>query len=162
MPSDRQILKNQQAGALASSGAVDPNGEIVSYHTRANHIFKSGTENAATNVAETAGFRVRNKSTVKNIHLTTGTNVSNDATNYLRVYVYKRSSTGGSQTLLGSWNTATAAQGAITQWTPASFSLVNNTDLDVDAGSCITYHVGKFGSGQTLALATITVELESQ
>jgi hypothetical protein len=159
---DREHIKKQQAGSFDSLGLSDRDAAVAALHTRSHHIFKSGTENAATNVAETAGFVLNRKAKVTSIKLLTATTVANDASDYDKIYVYKRTSAGASQTLLGSWNTATAAQGAITANIPAELDLVDNSDLVVDAGSVITYHVGKFSSGKVLALATITVDTEER
>ncbi len=100
------------------------------------------------------------KGYVKTIKGLTATAVANDGTDYDKIYVYKRTSAGASQTLLGSWNTATGSNGAISASVPFTFTLVDNSDLSVDAGSVITYHVGKFGGGKALALATLTVDVE--
>lgn len=161
---DREILKFQQKGALATAPGITNAADAVnSAHTRAYVITKYGTENAATNVSETPGFVVNRKARVKTAKFLTNTTIANVATDYDVIYLYKRTSAGASQTLLGSWNTSAAAVGgAITAHVPASLTLVDNTDLDIDAGAIVTYLIGKFGAGKLVADATITVDCEEK
>lgn len=165
MATDRSIIKAQQAGefrtAATTSAIVDPIGEVAKIHTRSLTFQRIGTENAATNIAETVFGVVNRKSLVKTLKLQTIGAVANDATDYDKFYVYKRTSAGATQTLLGSWNTATAAQGATVALAAQSMTLTSTTaDLTVTAGSVLTVHVGKFGAGKALTEFSITADLE--
>jgi ABC-type hemin transport system substrate-binding protein len=163
-PTDRSIVKAFFAGLLrtasTSTQIVDPVGAASVMSTRTQHMSRVGSENAATNVAETAGCVVNRASVLKSIKLTSATAVTNSNTDHLVVYAYKYTSAGGSKTLLGSWNTATAAQSATTAFAAHSLSLVGGTANNIAAGSTISYHVGKFNQGQALANLALAVDLE--
>lgn len=157
---DRVIFKKQQVGSLGTAGASNALGEIAEVHTRAHSIPKTGTENAATNVAETALAVVRRKAQCQGFKYSTGTNVASNATNYLVVTISKRDGAGGAAVTLATYNTHPSAQGAITQWQPAAFSVVANADATIAAGSLLTYTVGKQGTGQLLDVGVFTPVLE--
>ncbi len=160
MATDREYLKQQQAGMLNTTGAVNARPEVNSAHSRTFHIQKVGTENAATNVAETVALVVARKAQLSSAKYLTGTNVANDATDYSVVTLYKRTSAGASQTTVATYNTATAAQGAIVLQVPASFSAVTNADATIAAGSILTYAVKKYGAGKLVDVGVIAVDLE--
>ncbi len=165
MATDRSIIKAIWAGlfrtAATTTTIVDPIGEVAKFNTRSLSHQRNGTENAATNIAETVFGVVNRKSLVKSLKLQTIGAVANDATAYDKIIVYKRTSAGASQTVLGSWNTATAAQGATTALAAHSLSLTSTTaDLTIAAGSVLTVHVGKFGNGQAIAEFSVTADLE--
>ncbi len=161
MSTDREYLKYQQAGALATTGASDAKTEVGKAHSRIRTFNLGSAANAATNTSETALGTVRFKSRLKSCYLTNGTNVAANASNYAVVSIYKRTSAGASQTLLGSWNTHASAQGALTALVPASLTLVSNADVVIDAGSLLTYGVGKVGTGQAIdQFSPLDFELE--
>ena len=160
MATDREFLKQQQAGMLNTTGAANARVEVNSSHTRCHHIQKTGTENAATNVAETVALVVNRKANLSTLKFLTGTNVANDSSNYVFITVSKRTSAGASQTTIAYWNTHTSADNQITANVPASFNVVPNTDATIAAGSIITYTIGKFGSGQAVAFGVMAVDLE--
>lgn len=162
---DRTIVKKVRTGiyrtAASDTNISDPYTVAANDDARPYVISRNGSENAATNVAEEVGCTILRKAKVRAIKLSSATAVANDATNYLKIYVYKYNSSGGSQTSLGSWNTATAAQGATTAKASHSLSLTSTVaDLTVDANSTISFHVGKFGSGQALANFSLTIDAE--
>lgn len=157
---DRTIFKKMQSGSLGTSGAANAIGEVAEIHTRSHSIPKTGTENAATNVAETPLTFVKRKAQCQGFKYTTGTNVASNATNYLVVTINKRDGAGGAAVTLATYNTHPSAQGAITQWQPAAFSVVSNADATVAAGSVLTYQVGKLGTGQLLDVGVFTPVLE--
>lgn len=157
---DREYLKMQQAGALNTSGATNAVTAVASAHTRTIHILKTGTENAATNVAEWFGGVVTRKSKVKGVYYTSATAIANDTSDYVVIKAFQ----GTSATLLGSWNSHTSAQGATTAKTPASFSLVTNSDLVISANSAspvsVSFEVKKYGNGKVVDVGVIAVDLE--
>ena len=158
---DRDKIKKQQEGDyVTTAGISDAAGEVVKMHSRPYVIARTGSENAATNVAETPGCTIFRKSRIRDIRISSQDAVANDASHYDKVYVYKYTSAGGSKTLIGSWNTATAAQGAITAFASHSLDLVASEVDEVDANSTITYHVGKTGNGQALNEFALSIDAE--
>lgn len=162
---DRTIVKKVLAGifrtAKTDTAISDPYTVASQQDRRPYVISHQGTENAATNVAEQSGCTIMRKTRIKAIRLSSGTAVANDASHYLKVYVYKYTSAGGSKTLIGSWNSATAAQGATTAFASHALSLTStDADLNVDALSTISYHIGKTGNGQALASFGLTIDGE--
>lgn len=157
MATDREYLKAQQAGALNTTGASTPRSEVNQAHSRTFHIQKTGTENAATNVAETFAIVVPRKSHVNSVKYLTGTNTAADTTDYALISLYK----GTSATVVATYNTHTSAQGAITEKVAAAFSL-SSTDsaLTLDAGSVLSFGIGKYGNGKAIAAGVIAVDLE--
>ncbi len=161
MPTDREYLKYQQAGALATTGASDAKAEVGKAHSRVRTFAIGSAANAATNTSETPLGTVAFKARLKSCKLTNNTNVAANASNYAVVSIYKRASDGSAQTLLGSWNTHASAQGALTERVPASLSLVSNADVVIAAGSLLSYGVGKVGTGQAIdQFAPLDFELE--
>jgi hypothetical protein len=153
---DREILKMQQAGALGTSGATNAVDAVAKSHTKTIHILKTGTENAATNVAEWFAGVVNRKSRTSSIKYLSATAVANDTTDYVVLKVFQ----GTGATLIGSYNSHTSAQGATTAKTPASFSLVSNSDVVIAAGTPISYEVKKYGAGKAVDVGVIAVDLE--
>jgi hypothetical protein len=158
---DRHKIKQYQRGTYRTiSGITDPTGEVKKIHTRMLNIVRTGAENAATNVAEVSGGIVQRVSKLNALKFSSTAAVANDATNYNVLYVYKYTSAGASKTLLGSWNTATGAQGATVAFATNTITPVAAAAASIAAGSVITYHVGKFNAGQALANFAITLDLE--
>ena len=158
---DRAKIKDQQKGVyLTAAGISDASGEVESMHTKTFSTTVHALENAATNVTERPVGIIKRLSKVKAISIVPPAAVANDATDYIKVYVYKYTSAGATQTLLGSWNSATAAQGAMTAYAKHSLSLVTAAVKSVSADSTITFHVGKFGAGKVLGNCSVTVDHE--
>jgi hypothetical protein len=163
-PTDRSIVKKFFAGLLRTASTttaiVDPLGAVADGHSRVYNMSRQGTENAATNVAEIAGCTIKRASQLKSISFSSATAVTNSNNDHVVVYAYKYTAAGGSKTLLGSWNTATAAQSATAAFGSNTLSLVGGSASTIAAGSTISYHVGKFGSGQALANLAVSVDVE--
>lgn len=165
MATDRQYMKLQQAGALQTTGATNAIGEVGKAHSRPYPMVKAGTENAATNVAQTflcvlnrkSQFGLGSNGTVKFI---TGSTVTKDTSNYAVTKVFKLDSAGANSTLVASWNTHNSAQGTITANVPASLSVVANADATVDAGSSLYYTIDKIGTGVQIAVGVFLVDPE--
>ena len=161
MTTDRTKIKDQQKGEyLSTAGIVDSAGEVEKLHTRSFSVAVHALENAATNVTERPVGIIKRLSKIKAISIVPPAAVANDATDYVKVYVYKYTSAGATQTLLGSWNSATAAQGAMTAYAKHSLSLVTAAVASVSADSTITFHVGKFGAGKVLGNCSVTGDHE--
>lgn len=151
MPTDREYLKYQQAGQLATSGAADAKTAVAQAHSKQRTHSMVSSANAETNVSETIIGVVEFKAKVAGVKLTVPTtNIIGNATNYFVTSIYKRTSAGASQTLVASYNSHASAQGAVTLKVPAAFSVVANADAIVAAGSLLSFATLKYGSGQAL------------
>jgi hypothetical protein len=160
MATDRTLYKQMQAGAANSVvSANNAVAAIAAVHSRVLSAYKHGTENAATNVAEVGLAWSPRKAVVNYVKYLTGTNVANDSTDYAVITVAKRTA-GGAATTVATYNTHTSAQGAITQWAPAAFSVVSNSDATLAAGDALTYKVLKYGSGKVIDVGHIVADVE--
>lgn len=161
---DRKKIKDQQEGEYkTTAGISSAHDAVVSMHSRYLNMSRTGSENAATNVAEVPGGIVHRLSRLRGAYLSADAAVANDSTDYDTVYLYKFASTGGALgagTLLASWNTHTSAQGAITANAKHSMSLVSAAAASIAADSVITYKVGKTAAGKVLTNFSITLDLE--
>jgi hypothetical protein len=157
MATDRTIHFQVAAAQLGSTQATDPEGCAEDLDCRTIRIQKTGTENAATNVAETIGGTVLRAAKIKAVKLLTGTNVAGDNTDYLVITVSKR--TGATKTTVATCNTHLGAQGNITQFVPESFSLVAAAqNLAID--DVLTFEITKAASGKALAVSEIAVDIQ--
>jgi len=148
---DREIIKEREAGTAQSFGlAGTPKAAVAAKHTRAYVGVKTGTENAATGVAETAMFVVDRKSIAKTVKFINGTNIAASTSDWTYLVVGK-STAGAASTVFATWNTgATAVGGAVTKWIPASFIVSPNADATIAAGDVITYTITKGGAGKLI------------
>lgn len=161
MATDREILKNQQLGALTTAPAVSsPRTAIASAHTRSRDFPKVGTENAETNVAVTVMYSVRRKCRLAGFTYLTGTTTASDNSDYAVITISKQTA-GASNTTIATFNTHGGAQGAITANVPASFSVVANADCILAAGDSVHYKVTKHSAtGKVIAIGTLTGDYE--
>lgn len=161
MATDREILKLQQLGAFVTADqVVAPAAGISAAHSRTRDFTKVGTENAATNVAETLMFRVARKAKPAAIHWTSKSSVAGNATDYLLLTVSKGTA-GAASVPIASWNTHTSAQSSITGNVPAALVVVSNTDAIIAAGDILLYTIRKVSAtGADIGLGTISVDLE--
>lgn len=157
---DREKIKNQQEGVYLTAQNISSAKDAVdAMHCRPFGPFlKTGSENAATNVAESPMGFVPHKSRLKKLGIQVAANIAADGTDYTLFKFYKRWN--GTSTLIASWNTHTNAQGALTTASPGIISslatgLVTNSDADIPADYGLTYEILKFGAGK--AVNTLTV-----
>ncbi len=149
---DRARIKNQQEGVfLAAAGMTDAHAATRALHSRGlQGAQKTGTENAATNVAQTPalGYQFR-KVKVRGIGITTVSNIATNNTNYDVFKFYK--TVAGTSTLIGSWNTHGGAQGSIVYGTPVVIAvgtgLVANSDAEIPIGASVDYVITKVSGG---------------
>ena len=166
---DRTIAKKLFAGTMVPA-VTDAPTLASDRDSDTRDITKTGSENAATNVAETFTTTVFRKVRPRAISILTGTNIASDNTNYVVISFFKRENSGaGAQTLLGSWNTHGAAQKGITLGVPAvidkTTGFVDNSDMVISAShsapAVISYSIGKLGSGQSVAqYTTFSIDFE--
>ncbi len=160
MATDREILKLQQIGSLTTTDCTDARATVAAANSTTRSFLKTGTENAATNVAETLMFSVRNKSK-PTVYFTTPTNVAADNTNYL-IFKINKKTAGATSVLVASWNTHGGAQGAMTTHIPAAFVNVANADAIIAAGDTLHYLITKAtATGELVDIGTIDVVLEA-
>lgn len=162
MATDRAIHKLQEAGALSSVASSTPNAlaTISAAHSRPYIWTKAGAENSSNNVGESSMFTVLRAGVVKAAKLATNTAVAANATNGFVITLAKRTA-GGAAVPVATYNNDTAAQGAITAYAPATFSVVTSSDSVVAAGDVVTFKCIKFGTGSLLdAGSCVTVDIE--
>ncbi len=159
MATDREMLKLQQVGAATTLPlASTAQAVVAAAHTRTRDFPKVGTENAATNVAETCMFTVRRASRPVGVYFTGGGGVAGNATDYAFLTVEKMTANvaGG---IVASYNTHTSAQSTITGNVAASFSL--NADCTLAVGDTLTYKIRKVSAtGALITIGCFTVDLE--
>ncbi len=162
---DRKKIKDFESGVyLGIDGISAVPTAIQEIHTRPRTFTKTGTENAATNVAESPMFFLKNRSRNRPMTIVTTANVATHNTDYIVVNFYKRLS--GTSVRLGSWNTHGGAQGAMTALEPSRIlttatGLVTNSDAEIATLSVLTYDIKKYGNGQEFpALSVFSFGME--
>lgn len=164
MPSDRAIFKERQTGQAQTYGLANSNSPsvvVADIHRRSLVVAKTGTENAATNVAETAACVVNRAARVRSVKYLGAANVAQSTSDFVVMTISKRTA-GGSATTVATYNSHNSAQGAITQYSPASFSVASNGAEALAAGDALTFTITKSGSGQAVGAGTFTVDVEEE
>ena len=161
---DRKKIKDQQKGEfVTTAGIADADAAVVAMHSRYLSYARTGSENAATNVAEVPMGINHRLSRLRGAYLTADAAVANDGTDYNKVYVFAFPAAGGALgagTLVASWNTHTSAQSAITANAKHSMSLVTAAAASIAADSVFTMKIGKTGAGKAMTNIAITLDLE--
>lgn len=159
MATDRELLKEQQAGALVGKNASDPIGEVDRAHSRDQNWVKPSSENAATNVAETSVWAMeRVKRQVARVALTVNSNVIADTSHYVVATVRKRDINGANGATIATWNTHNSAQGSLIALRVSPLTNIRtNTDAQVDgnADEQITVDFIKVGNGVVVPQGTL-------
>ena len=161
-PTTGQVLKNMSAGLFATETAAD---EDRSSHAIVRRTVPVRFTDGGT-AANTAGEKTVyiNPMTVDNARLYGGSvefpvAVTASTSAYATVSVYKRSLTGGTQTLVASATTETTGSGGIgtvAAWVSAPLTMVTPTAAMVLApGESLTVQLAKTGSGVAIASATV-------
>lgn len=153
MPTDREFLKYQQAGALATSGAVDPVGEVG----KANEFSISFDNVAGSPIAE-IGQAITKACRVKRIRALPAANLATHASNYVTGTIYKRDGAGGSATSIGAFTTNSTGGAALAAFVPTTVSITAGTEL-LAAGAVLTYALVDAGTTTEVAVR-VTVDLE--
>jgi hypothetical protein len=160
MATDRELLKQAQKGHIDSAGLSNAETAVQNAHKRTISAQMTTGAAAGTNTAEAGmGVLVR-KSKSSAAYIVVEANVAADTTDFVRYYVYKRASTGGSQVQLAIWNTHSSANGALTRWTAHAMSMTTNANATIDAGSVITYEITKGGSGKVTNNVSFVLDVE--
>ena len=162
MATDRELLKAQEAGALASSAATDPIGAVGEAHSALFEFTKSDADSmAADATSETyTGVYVPRKAKVKAIYfLPTSGGLTADATDYATITVSKRDSAADNKASLGTITTTVASSGNLTQGVAEAFVLTA-ANVVVAAGSTVTFEIAKAGSGVVVPAGRFILDLE--
>jgi glucose-6-phosphate dehydrogenase assembly protein OpcA len=161
MATDRTLLKNFQKGQLLTAGLSNSSSAVDYTHQHTRDFLKTGTENAATNVAESPMHRTISTSTrrIVGVVLLPTANVASDNTDYVVINFYKRIS--GTSTRVAWWNTHGGANGALTGLSAHACNVVSNSDKVVAGGAIMTYNIAKYGAGKAIdPLAVFSIGYE--
>lgn len=160
---DRELIKQQEAGQAATSGASDPIGEVAKVHTYYVSFSKSADDAmASTTTSETyTGVIVPVKSLLKSVkYVATTGGITANATNYATITVSKRDSAAANKTTVASFATDTVTTDDVTQGAPKAFDL-STSNVVITAGSTLTFEIAKAASGVVVRAGTLTLELEA-
>lgn len=159
---DRELLKQQQAGALGTTGAATPLTEIKYVHSNVFVFDKASADGmASTTTSETyTGIYLPRACKLIGVYFvpTSGNLTSND-TDYATVTVNKRVS--GASTAIATLTTTTTSSGNLTQGAGTGF--VNSTvagAISIAAGGSISFSIAKAGSGVVVPAGRFSVVVE--
>jgi hypothetical protein len=153
MPTDREYLKQQEAGALASTGATDPIGEVGKAHEEVFTFLNV----AGAPLAE-IGYLIAKKARVKSVKAVPAANLATAAANYVTGTVAKRDGAGGSATAIGSFTTNSSGGAALVAFVATDCPIVAGT-AELPAGSILTYALVDAATTTEVAVAVhVTVE----
>lgn len=160
---DRELIKQQEAGQAATSGASDPIGEVAKVHSYWVAFSKSADDAmASTTTSETyTGVLVPVKSRLKSVkYVATTGGITANATTYATITVNKRDSAAANKLAVASFATDTVTTDDVTQGVPKEFDLTT-ANIIIAAGSTITYEIAKASTGVVVRAGTVTLELEA-
>lgn len=153
MATDREYLKMQQAGQLATSGATSPISAVGEAH---EHTFVFS--NAAGAALAEVGMYIPKKARVKSVKAVPGATLATDATNYVTGTVAKRDGAGGAATTIASYTTNSSGGAALTAFTATDCAIVAGTS-ELAAGSILTYKlVDAATTTEVATFVSVTVE----
>jgi len=159
---DRAKVKDFQEGQYVTIAGITSAKDVVdAVHSRPYVFSHRGGENAATNVDEASGCTILRAGRLKGVKVSSQDAVANDASDYVKLYIYKRTAAGATQTLIASWNSEATAEGSLAAFGSHACTLSSTSSaLDLAAGITVTYHVGKTGSGKALNDFVVTLDVE--
>lgn len=153
MATDRQYLKEQQAGALGTTGASAAITEIGKVHEE-DFVFL----NVAGSPLAEIGYVMNKACRVKSVKALPAASLSTAASNYVTGTVAKRDGAGGGATTIASFTTNSSGGAALTAFVPTSCSIVAGT-AEIAAGGVLTYALVDNATTTEVAVAvTVTVE----
>lgn len=134
MPTDREIIKNQQKAVMRTAKDIaTPAASVAQLHEE-TFVF---TNVAGSPLAE-VGITMAKKCRVKSIRALAGSTLATAASNYVTGTVYKRDGAGGSATSIGSFTTNSSGGAALTAFVPTSVALTASA-VEIAAGGVLTY-----------------------
>jgi len=153
MPTDREYLKMQQAGALTTTGASAAISEVGKVHEE-DFIFL----NVAGAALAEIGYIMNKKCRVKSVKALPAAALATHASNYVTGTVAKRDGAGGSATTIASFTTNSSGGAALAAFVATDCSIVAGT-AEIAAGGVLTYALVDAGTTTEVAVAvTVTVE----
>lgn len=159
---DRELLKQQESGALGTLGATNPIDTVGQAHATTFTFSKASDDGmASTTTSETfTGIYIPYKCKIRNVYYvaTTG-GITADNTNFATVTVSKRDSAGANLTTVATLTTTITSSGNITQGAGKALVLTA-ANIVCTAGSTITFSIAKAASGVVVRAGSFTVEVE--
>jgi hypothetical protein len=151
MATDRALLKQAQAGHFASSGAVDPIGEVGKVHEQ-TFIFL----NVAGSPLAEIGYIMTKACRVKSVTALPAATLATAAANYVTGTVAKRDGAGGSATTIASFTTNSTGGAQLTAMVPTVCATVAGT-TEIAAGGLLTYALVDAATTTEVAVAVSVV-----
>lgn len=151
---DRELLKQQQAGALGTTGASTPIASVARVHGDV-FTFESTSDAAMAEI----GMRIDAACRVKSVYITPSVALAKHASAYTVYTVAKRDGAGGAADTVATLTTEDIAAGvALAAFEPAAFTL---TDANVvfAAGEVLTFKSAETGA-PTSPIGKVTVLVE--
>ncbi len=164
MPTDREIMKQQEAGALGTAGAASAINEVAKAHSMWLSFAKASDDAmASTTTAETyTGVFVPVKSRLRGVtYIATTGGITANATTFATITISKRNSAGASKTTIAVFATDTVTTDDVAQGVPKAFYAADLSNVIIDAGSNITFEIAKASTGVIVRAGTFTLELEA-
>jgi hypothetical protein len=153
MATDREILKNQQIGSLATTAVTDARTAVAQAH-ESTYTFL----NVAGSPLAEIGYYIPKKCRVKSVKALPAASLSTAASNYVTGTVAKRDGAGGGATTIASFNTASSGGAALTAFVATDCAIVAGTS-ELAAGSVLTYALVDNATTTEVAVAvSVTVE----
>lgn len=150
---DRALLKQQQAGALGTTGAAAPITEVGKVHEE-TFVFANV---AGSPLAEVA-IAMTKAGVVKSIKATPAAALATHAANYVTGTVAIRDGAGGSASTVGAFTTNSTGGAALVQFVPTAVT-VTQANAVFAAGNVITYALVDAGTTTEVAVfVSVTVE----
>lgn len=153
MATDREILKNQQIGSLATTAVTDARAAVGQAHE-----FTFNFLNVAGSPLAEIGYYIPRKCRVKSIKALPAANLATAASNYVTGTVAKRDGAGGGATTIGSFTTNSSGGAALAAFVPTDCAIVAGTS-EIAAGGVLTYALVDNATTTEVAVAVaVTVE----
>lgn len=161
---DRELLKQAQAGHVTSDGLTDARGEVNKAHRRTIRWRKASADgNAGDNTAEfSLGYQPRAVKLVS-AKWTTDANVTAANATCVNLIIAKRDGAGGTASNVAAANTATTAAGGtgnLVLFVPADIPRIAANADSIAAGSVLTFTINKTSTGTVLQAGELCVDLE--
>lgn len=154
MSTDRELLKQTQAGLASSAGLSDPIGEVRKSH---EETFVLAQFDAA-DFAE-VGVEMTKACRVVSITALPAENLSTHATNYVTGTVAKRDGAGGSASTIGTYTTNSTGGAALAAFVPTDVTISSPSAAVFAAGNVLTFkQVDAGATGDTKVTVSVTVE----
>ncbi len=166
MPTDREILKAQVAGALAGTACTDPvaTAKVAASHGPVIVFTKASADSmAADTTAETyTGLYFPRACRIRSLYIiTTAAGLTAHASNYATITVSKRNAAAGGKTTVGTLTTTVVSSGNLTQGVGTAFVLSTTAGaLDLVAGGSLTWEIAKAASGVIVPACVVCADIE--